>query len=181
MTRHRYLAMSVIGLVLIAISASVSFTPRLIWNASASTPIGLYAITPYRTPDRGELVAVAPPQPLADFLAEGGYLPRGLPLIKHVAALPGQRVCRDGNTITIDGARAGLALERDRRGRTLPIWEGCRLVTHGELFFMNTAVQGSFDGRYFGPISADAVIGQASPIYTDELGDGRFVWRSTAR
>lgn len=181
MSRRRYLVGIGLGVTLVGISAFASFTPRLIWNASASTPIGLYAITADRHARRGDLVAVAPPEPLATFLAEGGYLPRGLPLIKHVAAVRGQRVCRTGLVITIDGARAGRALEHDRHGRALPLWEGCRLVTEDELFFMNAAVSGSLDGRYFGPIGASAVIGRATPLYTDERGDGRFVWRASAR
>ena len=181
MTRRRYAAATAAGIALVATSALASFTPRLIWNASASTPIGLYAIAPAKTLDRGALAVVVPSPPLADFLAEGGYLPRGLPLIKHVAAVPGQRVCRVGRSITIDGVRAGTVLEHDRIGRPLPGWYGCRRVLDDELFFMNTAVPGSFDGRYFGPLSTSAVIGRATPLYTDEQGDGRFTWRASAR
>jgi len=45
------------------------------------------------------LVAVVPPEPLATFLGEGSYLPRGIPMLKHVLALPGQTVCRQGSTV----------------------------------------------------------------------------------
>ena len=43
-----------------------------------------------------------PPEPLATFLADGRYLPRGIPMLKRVLALPGQTVCRDELTITVD-------------------------------------------------------------------------------
>lgn len=46
------------------------------------------------------MVPVLPPEPLASFLAERGYLPRGALLIKRVLALPGTQVCRRGLTIT---------------------------------------------------------------------------------
>jgi type IV secretory pathway protease TraF len=46
---------------------------------------------------------------------------------------------------------------------------------------MNPDVRDSLDGRYFGPIPARTVIGKATPIYTDEDGDGRFVWRAAIR
>ncbi len=128
-----------------------------------------------------DLVAVDAPEPLATFLSDGGYLPRGVPLLKRVAALPGQRVCRTGLVITVDGVPMGDALDRDRRGRPLPIWQGCRLVANGELFLMNWQVRDSLDGRYFGPLPATAVIGRATPLYTDEDGDGRFVWRAPTR
>ncbi len=75
----------------------------------------------------------------------------------------------------------GDALDRDRRGRLLPIWRGCQLVANGELFLMNWQVRDSLDGRYFGPLPATAVIGRATPLYTDEDGDGRFVWRAPTR
>lgn len=159
----------------------VSFAPRLIWNASASAPIGLYAIEPERSPEVNDLVGVRAPEPLASFLAEGGYLPRGVPLMKRVAALPGQRVCRTGLAITVDAVPMGDALERDRRGHPLPVWQGCRVVADGELFLMNWQVRDSLDGRYFGPLPITAVIGRAIPLYTDEDGDGRFVWRTPTR
>ena len=83
-------------------------------------PIGLYAIAPDQSPDVTDLVAVRAPEPLASFLAERGYLPRGVPLLKHVLALPGQRVCRTGPAITVDGMPMGDALDRDRLGRRCP-------------------------------------------------------------
>lgn len=84
-----------------------------------------------------ELVAVRPPEPLASYLDRNGYLPAGVPMLKRVLALPGQTVCRNGRTISVDGIEIGEARERDRHGRPLPVWEGCDLVKDGELFLMN--------------------------------------------
>ncbi|WP_206453814.1 S26 family signal peptidase [Aurantimonas marina] len=168
--------MSLLGVVSIA-----SFAPKLIWNAPASTPVGLYAIGAPGPLDLTDLVAVKAPQPLATFLSDGGYLPRGVPLLKHVAALPGQRVCRTGYAIIVDGVAMGDALDHDSRGRPLRIWQGCRVVADGELLLMNWEVRDSLDGRYFGPLPASSVIGRATPLYTDEDGDGRFVWRAPTR
>ena len=125
-----------------------------------------------------DLVAVAAPEPIASFLADGGYLPRDTPLLKRVLGLPGQTVCRSGVLISVDGVAMGTALQRDRIDRPLPDWQGCRIVADGEIFLMNWDVPDSLDGRYFGPIAARTVIGTATPIYTDEAGDGRFVWRA---
>ncbi|WP_245272209.1 S26 family signal peptidase [Xanthobacter sp. 126] len=75
----------------------------------------------------------------------------------------------------------GDALDRDRTGRDLPVWQGCRNIAQGDLFLMNPDVPDSLDGRYFGLIPAHAVIGTATPIYTDEEGDGRFVWHAPTR
>src|SRR3546814_752599 len=128
MSRFGYVMTTYVAVMLMVILSVVSFAPKLIWNASASTPIGLYAIGAPGPLEVTDLVAVRPPEPLAAFLSDGGYLPRGVPLMKHVAALPGQRVCRNGTAITVDGIAMGDALDHDRRGRPLPIWTGCRLV-----------------------------------------------------
>ena len=181
MTRLSYGVVMAASVSLLGVASIASFAPRLIWNASASTPVGFYTIGEVGNLEVTDLVAVDAPEPLATFLSDGGYLPRGVPLLKRVAALPGQRVCRTGLVITVDGVPRGVALDRDRRGRLLPIWRGCQLVANGELFLMNWQVRDSLDGRYFGPLPATAVIGRATPLYTDEDGDGRFVWRAPTR
>jgi conjugative transfer signal peptidase TraF len=178
MTRFGYVMATYVATIGVAVASLVSLPLRLVWNASASVPIGFYLIDPPRDLRVGDLVAVMPPKPLADFMVERGYIGRGVPLLKHVAALPGQKVCRTGNAITVDDVRFGDALDHDRRGRPLPVWQGCRKVADGDIFLMNVSVADSLDGRYFGPIAANAVIGQATPLYTDEDGDGRFVWRA---
>src|SRR5258708_33885391 len=63
---------------------------HFIWNASASVPIGLYRVHSTVRLAVTELVAVQPPEPLATFLAQGSYLPRGIPMLKRVLVLPGQ-------------------------------------------------------------------------------------------
>jgi conjugative transfer signal peptidase TraF len=119
-----------------------------------------------------------PPEPLASFMVERGYVGRGVPLIKRVVGLPGQWICRIGHTITIDGVAIGEALDHDSSDRDLPVWQDCRVIAGDEIFLMNADIKGSLDGRYFGPIPASAVIGRALPLWTDEDGDGRFVWRA---
>ena len=167
MTRRSLLQLTAGGVCVIAVTALVGPLPRLMWNATASVPTGLYAIRPAADHPLGELVAVAPPEPLASFLANGGYLPKGVPLLKHVAALPGQRVCRVGAAVTVDGGRFGMARARDRRGRTLPSWSGCRAIVAGEVFLMNADAPDSLDGRYFGPLPASSILGRATPLWTD--------------
>ena len=141
---------------------------RYIWNASESVPIGLYLLQPTGQIFVTELVAIAPPEPLATFLAEGGYLPRGIPLLKRILALPGQTVCRDQLTIAVDKIRVGEAREHDGRGRLLPIWQGCRVLADGEVFLMNWQSAASFDGRYFGVLPTTSIIGRATPLWTGE-------------
>ena len=142
--------------------------PRYLWNVSNSVPIGLYRLSPIGRLAVTELVAVAPPEPTATFLADGDYLPRNVPMLKRVLALPGQTVCREHLTITVDAIAMGIARERDGRGRPLPVWQGCRVIASGQVFLMNWQSADSLDGRYFGLLPASAIIGKAVPLWTDE-------------
>jgi conjugative transfer signal peptidase TraF len=141
---------------------------RLVWNASESVPIGLYRVQPAGKLTVTDLVVAMPPEPLATFLSEAGYLARGVPLMKRVLALPGQTVCRKSLTISVDGIEMGLARERDSRGRPLPDWQDCRVVAKSDIFLMNWDEPASLDGRYFGPIAASSIIGRADPLWTFE-------------
>lgn len=142
--------------------------PLYIWNASPSVATGLYRVVPARRFHVAEVVAVRPPEPLATFLSFNGYLPARIPMLKRVLAMPGQTICRIGPVIFIDDIAVGAARDRDRRGRLLPKWQGCRVVAEGELFFMNWQSDDSLDGRYFGLLPASSVIGRALPVWTGQ-------------
>lgn len=178
MTRLVWAFGALVASSLVAVSTYVDTPTKLIWNASASTPIGLYVVQPIERLEVAHLVAVDAPEPMASFLADGGYLPPGVPLLKRVLGLPGQDVCRVGRTITVDGVAMGQARETDRFRRAMPEWQGCRRIADSEVFLMNWKVLDSLDGRYFGPLPASSIIGRAVPLWTDEDGQGRFEWRA---
>lgn len=168
MSRAATLLTTLGAAALVASTIGVKPTTHYIWNASESVPIGLYRVRPTDKLAVTELVAVQPPEPLASFLEQGSYLPRGIPMLKRVLALSGQTVCRDHLTITVDGIEVGEARERDSRGRPLPVWQGCRVIAEGEVFLMNWQSAGSLDGRYFGSLPTTAIVGRAKPLFTME-------------
>ena len=139
---------------------------RLVWNASASVPVGLYAIEPAATPRLGDLVAVRPSPALALFMAERRYVEANALLVKPVAALAGSTFCRANMRVTLDGRTVAIALPRDRFGRPLPQWSGCRRVARNQLVLIAPALRASFDSRYFGPLDNTHVIGRAIPLWT---------------
>jgi len=151
----------------LGVGASLAFhpAPRWVWNETASVPVGLYRIQPKVPVHVGDIVALRLPEHEATLLATRGYLPFGVPLLKPVAALAGQSVCRIGAHVTIDGKTAGDAKSVDYRGRKLPVWQGCQRLGPGQVFVMNAAVPTSLDGRYFGVLSMDTVIGRAVPVH----------------
>jgi conjugative transfer signal peptidase TraF len=138
---------------------------RLVWNASASAPIGLYAVTNAKALAYGDLVLAVPPSAAQHLAAERGYLPTGVPLVKYVAALMGDRVCADGLRVTINGREAAIRLPWDSAGRPLPVWRGCKTLDGDAVFLLNGSVLQSFDGRYFGAVSRQNIIGKLRPLW----------------
>lgn len=181
MTRRFYVRATAVAATAFTVSfAVIAITdplPRVLWNASASAPLGLYRIEPNRDPPRGALVAIAPPERLGRWMAERGYLGRNVPLLKHIAATAGQRVCRIGVAVSVDMRPVAVALTQDRIGRPLPVWQGCRTLGAGELLLLNLDHPDSLDSRYFGPLRASAVLGRAIPILTRDDPDGPLTWR----
>ena len=153
------------GAAALALS-TIAATPakRYVWNVSGSVPVGLYRLLPTGDLFVTQLVAVQPPEPLATYLADQTYLPRGVPMLKRVLALPGQTVCRDGLAITVETMAAGEARDRDSRGRPLPLWQGCQIIAAGEVFLMNWQSADSLDGRYFGVLPTTAIIARVQTL-----------------
>lgn len=165
--------MKTLALAFVTVCAIVStlarnHAPLLVWNASASAPIGFYAIRPAGALAITDLIVARPPEPLAEWLGARGYLPRGALLIKRVAALPGQKICREDRSISVDGSVVAEANARDHAGRDLPRWSGCFVLRSGEAFLLNWDHPASLDCRYFGALPVDAVVGRAQPIWTVE-------------
>lgn len=149
----------------LAFTAALPPAPVLLWNTTASAPVGLYRLAPAGLPAVGDLVAARPPEQLASWFDEAGYLPRGVPLVKHVAAVAGQRICRSGDVLTVDGRSVARARARDRFGRRLAVWRGCYRLRRDDLLLLNGGSD-SLDGRYFGPSHRSELIGRAIPIWT---------------
>ena len=167
-TRGRVAAFyaAVIGAGLVVVSTADIWPLRLVYNASASVPLGWYAVGDPELLNVGELVIARPPIRAETLLVERGYLAAGVPILKFVTARAGQQVCRIGDHVTIDGTPIASAREHDSRGRPLPRWDGCRVLRPGDVFLLNAAAPDSFDGRYFGPVPINSIIGKATPLWT---------------
>jgi len=158
---------TVLMLTATAIAAFASpRAPVLIWNATASAPIGLYELHRTHAVARGDLVLAKPPANALVLAAARDYLPAGVPLVKRIAALSGDDVCSFGKLILINGDPVATRLSADGQGRPLPSWQGCYRLTRNQVFLLMGHVPDSFDGRYFGPIRRSAIGGILRPLWT---------------
>lgn len=155
------------SLVALGWAALTTSPPRLVYNASDSVPVGWYRISPANSLAPGDLVLVHLPPKAKSLAAQRGYLPASVPLLKTVAAVAPQQVCVRGAQVRVDGQLVARRLRWDRQGRALPAWRGCRRLVGDELFLLSSSNPASFDSRYFGPVSVDAVIGRAQPLWLE--------------
>lgn len=165
--RRLFIGAAVASVLAIGGSTLGRHSVRLVHNASDSVPRGWYRIEPADRVAVGDIVLVQLPPEAAALAAQRGYLPLGVPLLKSVIARSGQEVCVVGRQIRIDGTAVAQALEQDRTGRAMPRWTGCRALDAEELMLIAPGSVESFDGRYFGPVTLDAVIGKARRLGPD--------------
>lgn len=141
----------------------------VIYNPTDSVPRGLYWVSNIdnaATLPVGSIVLARLHADVAVFAGQRGYLPTGLPILKRVGAVAPQSVCVRGQVVRIDGAAVATARTHDGERRPLRAWPQCRPLAAGELFLLSDTNPASFDSRYFGPITASAVLGIARPLWT---------------
>ena len=175
-TRIVLAGLSACGLAALAWASFVHPLPRLTYNPSDSVAVGWYRVDPLdpRTGSLpaslrvGSIVLTTLPPDATALAAQRGYLPTRVPLLKRVGAMAPQEVCITGGSVRIDGVPSAAVLSADRWGRPLPSWRQCRQLQPGELFLLSVTNPASFDSRYFGPVSAAAVIGVAHPVWLEK-------------
>ena len=171
MSRRRVIAfIGFAGAGLLAVSAASWFGGLRI-NLTPSEPLGLWRIAAVNRPvARDDLVFVCPPStPVFAAAFDRGYLRRGLcaggfaPLIKTVAALPGQRV-ETGANVVIDGVPLAHSSIRVSDGAGRPLRPFAGGIVPAGFIFLFSPYETSYDSRYFGPVPANAVLGLARPF-----------------
>lgn len=151
------------GVSAILFSVVSPFQERLIWNRTGSVPVGLYWLSdePFT---KGAWVVVSARSAEARWAELHGFIGKDWPLLKRVAGVPGDEICREGISVLINGMLAGKALITSGSGLPLPSWSGCRRVQEDEIFLMNAHPQ-SLDGRYFGITRSADIEGSAILLF----------------
>jgi conjugative transfer signal peptidase TraF len=142
-------------------------------NLTPSEPLGLWRIVALQRPvEVGDLVFVCPPATTSfEEARRRGYVRRGLcpggfaPLIKTVAALPGQHV-EIGANVIVDGRPLASSIVRTSDGEGRPITPFKTGIVPLRNLFLHSSFASSYDSRYFGPVPDTGLLGLARPVLT---------------
>ena len=162
MMKRKVLLATALPVLALAVASAVSVPKKLIYNASDSAPVGFYWLD-NRPIMRGDYVLVHVPERVRQLVESREYLPPDIPLIKRVAAVEGDEICRSGDEIRINGESVARAQISDGLGRPMPVWRGCHLLHERRVFLLQDHPQ-SFDSRYFGPVDRRLIIGRATRL-----------------
>ncbi|MEB2158954.1 conjugative transfer signal peptidase TraF [Xanthomonas perforans] len=162
-----FLATAVFGVL---VGGAAAYGYRI--NATASAPIGLWRVTFDAAPlEHGAMVSICPPPTaIVKAVAAKGYLGPGQcpvgtePLLKPITALPGDLVTVSLAGVAVNGHQLKNSRARPSVLGLRPMQQGTYTVAPRTLWLISSYSADSFDSRYFGPVSDDAIQGYASPV-----------------
>lgn len=139
---------------------------RFVKNYSVSEKPGLYLVSRRKTLKKGDLVLVSFPNVAMGIAKKRSWLDERIPLLKRIVGVENDLICHKDGKLTINGVETATILTKDRMGEEIRGVKGCYTIQPGYFLPVNTYSSFSFDGRYFGPVSYDLIIGGASPLWT---------------
>ncbi len=151
-----------VTLLIVATGTEISFPPKpkLLYNPSASAPIGWYNLADKTPPKVGDQVAAYAPDWARNLADERRYLPYEYPMIKTIWASYGTTICAQNNRISVPNYPVIISLSQDSLGRDMPKLSGCFTLQPDEYFLVSPDVQAGFDSRYFGAVRRKNILGR---------------------
>ena len=155
------------------IVALVTFTwrdwgPNIVINPTPSEPMGFYRIVSREPQEyrRGMTVVFPVPTAFHSLVYGRRWLRNGVPFLKSIVALSGDRVCVFDDHFEVNGHALGPVYVVDSSGSPMPRIRGCFVIASGTFFPASTYNPRSFDGRYTGPQPLAALRGEARALWT---------------
>jgi conjugative transfer signal peptidase TraF len=133
-------------------------------QTSNSMPKGIYFIAPIQSIHRGDVIVFKPPQAIDQFLIQHHWVPESGILMKNVFGVPGDFVCKKNHFVFINGEKTAYVFDEYLPNKKLPNQPFCAKLKTNEYLLMSTRVKRSFDGRYFGIIHREAMMGAATKL-----------------
>ncbi len=175
MTFSKTIRLCVAACSLIAVGLTGAWFSGYRLNMTESFPRGLWRLTDAPIA-KGALVLFCPTDAaLFERARDAGYLAYGLceggfaPLIKRIAAVPGDQV-----TVTAAGVRINDALQAksqkiatDSVGQGVPRAPISDVVPAGHVLLLSDYSARSYDSRYFGAVPTGRIQGVVVPVLTE--------------
>jgi len=159
-----YLVVIVGSLAAIGAITFHKMEPKILYNPSASAPIGFYYLSGETSYGRGDFVAVMAPDEAQILAAKRRYVPNNTPLLKTIYGVSGDEICIKKDVVMINKNPVAQAQQYDSKGRLMPALKGCSILNDGAYFLLSTVIENSFDSRYFGPVDEADILGVATPL-----------------
>lgn len=164
--KFKYILTALVG-TLVAIG-SIAYASGVRYNHTPSFDVGFYKIHKADAPWKKEQLVIFCPPDTEPFLfaRDRGYISRGTcgggkfrPMIKRVVGVEGDLV-ELGIMVKINGETIpnSRVRTRDSEGRPMVAYQG-GIVQKAHLFLMSDENDRSYDGRYFGQIHQDRILG----------------------
>jgi len=169
---HTRVPFVVMGVAAIVIPMTVllfrSYGPTLLINETPSEPTGFYRLIAHPRQDyrRGMYVVFPVPEALRPLVYGRHWMRNGIPFLKELIGLEGDRVCIFADRLEVNGRTVGPVFQVDSRGFPLPQHPGCFAIPSASFFAASKYLDKSFDGRYFGALPLSVLQGEARPVWT---------------
>jgi len=169
---HTAVPLVVMGMAALTVSITVGgwrqWGPPLLINQTPSEPVGFYRLVGHREEEfrRGMFIVFPVPKELHALVYGRHWMRNGIPFLKELRGLAGDRVCILADRLEINDRTIGPVFARDSHGQALPQHPGCFVIQPGYFFAASQTLDKSFDGRYFGALPLSMVQGEARPVWT---------------
>lgn len=166
----RWFFIAALSLTVLGLAGGYWFGLRL--NGTASFPLGVWRLT-HKVPQKGDIVIFRPAldNETIKWAYETGILSSwghsGSTMLKRVVAVEGDTI-ELKDVVLVNGAQVphSRIFRIDQAGRTIPTTATPGQIPAGKVWLMSDYNDRSFDSRYFGSVSLDAIDGVATPVFT---------------
>ena len=158
----------IVFFILIIITLIVSILKSrgywITYQVTPSMPKGFYFVRPVKQLQSGNIAVFSPPSAILKLMLKHHWIPDDGLMMKYVFAVPGDNVCLREHQVWINGRVMAKIFQDYEPGKSLPHAHFCGQLAKGQYLLMSTQVAHSFDGRYFGPIDEQNIVGKAEKL-----------------
>lgn len=158
-----FIGLLIVSTLLLAQAAGMlSFVPKvLVWNGSASAPVGFYLKVSNEHLSPNDFVLVKTGNKL-DPISEL-FPTKPTYLLKHIELLPGERYRVVGDVIMTE-RQVLKRQETSLNGIKLPRLEDGTYLVPPNYYFVANSPEKSYDSRYFGPVAKSDIAEKVVPV-----------------